>query len=463
MKLKALLFILSFQISIALSQTQKPFVYAGASFPYTVNGMSRIDHSFYFRTDGSFCDELDKENWQTRVDGRYKIQGKFIVLNYSDPEEEQDTIEFENANFAITKETGYYYGGRLVRMTDANYIPIGIFEYSYASSSGGNHEGAVNIFSSGQKSLEILPGGRFIRDGQSGVVISAQNVGGGVSNTNKQAGAGKYSLDKGLITFFYDDGRKLKSSFFYDVDSVETMLVFDGDLYFYKPTTENKNDVTAKTSVNKSEQTKGENKADFASKLLEKTKEVHGGRKIDEIKTIKFEFETSGIKFIAMQDIAAKKIRIQSITSGFEYIEQSENTTGWLKTNGIIKTLKLARIKELQNSLVSGIHLLRANNLSKAEIIDTKPVNDSLFLITWNINDVKAGLFINKETGVIFATSITKDDGEEISMLSDYRKDQGLLLPFTEVSKENNQTIRVNYKSYQINPILTAKDWEKPN
>ncbi len=464
MKLKSALILLSslFQFSITLSQIQKPFVYAGASFPFTLNGMSRIDHGFYFRPDGSFCDELDQENWQTKVDGRYKIQGKFIILNYADPEEEQDTIEFDNPNFAKTKESGYYYGGRLVRMTEADKVPEGLYEFIYASSSGGNYEGAVNIYSSGQKSIEILPGGRFIRDGNSAVSISAPNVGGGVSNNNKQAGAGKYVLNKGLMTFFYDDGRVLKSSFFFDVDSIETMLIFDGDLYFYKPSEKLKNSTAKKSISNQPKQKSEENPGNFTANLLKKTKEIHGGSKIDEIKTIKFEFETSGINFIALQDIAAKKIRIQSISAEFDYVEQSENISGWIKMNGKIYPLGAARIKELQTSLISGIHLLSVNNLSKVEVINSKEVNDSLVLVLWNINNVKTGLIINKQTGVIYATAIAKDDGEEISMLSNYRKSQGLLLPFTEVTEDNGQRMTINYKSYVINPILTVKDWEKP-
>ena len=41
-------------------------------------------------------------------------------------------------------------------------------------------------------------------------------------------------------------------------------------------------------------------------------------------------------------------------------------------------------------------------------------------------------------------------------------KQNNILIPFTEITESNSNTVKVNYQSIIFNPILTKKDWMQP-
>ena len=160
---------------------------------------TNTDISFYLRDDGTYCDDLGKPDWRTRIDGTYKKDGKKITQTSNDGK--QSTYSCEDADCTFLWSDGGYH---LFNAQILNEVPKG--SYSFTS------VGSMSVYNAS--------GGTDI-------------VGGG--GTRSSSSAGSYTLDAGELTLKYDDGRTQRHSFFYIPPTSEGKAggaVVDGVIYF---------------------------------------------------------------------------------------------------------------------------------------------------------------------------------------------------------------------------------------
>lgn len=303
--------------------TNTDFVYAGVGIKFVMQ-MERIDYVFLFRKDGTFCKNLDEPDWQTLVDGRYRMTKKHIIMEYLKKAKKNDTIFLNNNRISSDN-----YGTKLVRLKVPNEVPEGYYRFSSASSSGGMGTGVAYVGTQREKGLRFYNDGRFNESVSNTVVVSGGNVAGGTSGDNEAMGT--YTIENGLLTLNYDDGRVEKNSFFYESSKArEPMVVINGDIYFDGEEEEVDTPISQKTTNGeksaKQPSTTGRNIE--ALDLLEKTKKRHGGITIDAIKTIKSQIVTSGVKFKVLMDLEKSRLRIEFLEPSFSYVEQLDGNSG---------------------------------------------------------------------------------------------------------------------------------------
>lgn len=72
------------------------------------------------------------------------------------------------------------------------------------------------------------------------------------------------------------------------------------------------------------------------------------------------------------------------------------------------------------------------------------------------------GYIINKKENSLIGNFVLKNGENEITYYSNLKKQNTILLPFTETTESSTGTIEVNYQNIIFNPIFTKKDWVKP-
>ncbi|MBS9460986.1 hypothetical protein KIM67_01090 [Flagellimonas sp. 389] len=436
--------------------TNTDFVYAGVGIRFVMQ-MERVDYTILFRKDGTFCEDLHEKDWQTKVNGRYKETESEIIMEYVDNTIENDTITFED-----NKLIGDFYGTQVIRMEPPNKVPSGYYSFSSTSSSGGMGTGMAYVGTQHYEGFNFYDDGTFNKSTSGAVIVSGNNVAGGTSSDNAEKG--KYTIKNGLLTLSYDNGKVEKSSFFYDSSETDDfMVVIDGYIYFYGDEEEsNAENSTANESSFHNESTIATRKEDDALSLLRKTKQVHGGKYIDAIKTVKTEFVISGIAFKALMDVEKSFIRLESLDASFPYVEQLEGNTGWVYKNRRSQQMPKERVAELQFSFSSGILGLQEKVLQQTVVKEIKETDDTT-VIALGIGENIIGYAINNETYRMLGTFSLKNGQKEITTMSNFKKTGNLLLPFTEMIETPEANVDVKYNSYEINTILTSKDWAKPN
>ena len=202
-------------------------IYAGISLPLIgVNGdMQTYLRTFYFRENGTYVTELDEPDWQTRVDGNYKIVGNKLIIQSNLAGDSPSEIEIkENGGFL------FYSGASLMKLNAVSSIPAVIVNNNSGASSGGI--GTNNIFVAFSSSdLYNFDGrGNFSHNSSSASVISGASVGGGKSKNN--SGGGTYKIKNGLLTLNYSDGKVVKKSFFYSESDGDGTALINRSFHF---------------------------------------------------------------------------------------------------------------------------------------------------------------------------------------------------------------------------------------
>ncbi|QLG44764.1 hypothetical protein [Costertonia aggregata] len=435
-------------------------VYGGKSFTWGVS-MGSYDHVVLFRKNGTFCESLEEQDWQTKVTGHYKKVKDKILMEYLDSSEENDTIFFETDEEGY--ESIYYAGAQMVKMIVPNTVPKGYYDFSSASSSGGMGTGLVYVGTQSYEGYNFYDNGTFDRKASGGVMVSGNNVAGGTSSDS--SGKGKYTIKNGLLTLYYDNGQIEKNSFFYEkiTDGEISMVAINGSIFFYgddDENTEEESDTVQKEAsqdidVSKTLESSGQD-------VLKSIKKAHGGEAIDQLKGLKTEVVISGIKFQVLMDVEQNHIRLESQTPNFEYVEQLEGNKGWVYRSGVYREMPPYRIKELKATFLGGIFGLQKSVMDRATLLDLRQTDDNIMLITLMVDERTLGYVVNKNEHTIVATFILKDGKNEITYLKDLTKTDGLLLPFSEVTEAEGATVEVLYKTYTINPVFKDSDWSKP-
>ena len=209
---KAFSFLLIAILAIAImniANAQRTFyaVYEGQQY---FNGI-RYDYVFLFRKNGTFCDHLGAPDWETRVDGRYEINNGKILMRYNN-----NKIGAININ----GNTGTYAGAVMVRLAPCSTVADGT--YNFTMTMGGGYGGGT-VYRSITFRNAIH---RFSHFGFSATQLNGGIKGGTVRPNNN--GEGVFQLYDGELTLLYDNGKKIKHSFFSD----GKVAAIDGKTYF---------------------------------------------------------------------------------------------------------------------------------------------------------------------------------------------------------------------------------------
>ncbi len=466
MKLLTSLLLVIAPFSILAQAFSKDRVYGGLTHVYTLNGFSRSEEVYYFRTDGTFVDDLSAENWQDKINGTYRLLGQSIILKYNYEEQLIDTLDFDDEMSDVL----WSGGTQLIEMLIPNKLPIGYYEYSNASSFGGMGTGTVYVGSQFFESLFILDDTRFTRDISSGVVISGSNVGGGVSNDDQTQGT--YTIKDGLLTLKYDNGKLEKTSLFYSKEMLSNpnevfMVAFDGSISFYKTMEkyleeQQESDTEYKSDNHRSDRQNSSTIEISTQDLLYKMKEKHGGNKIDQLHTLKANLTVYDMPAKLYLDLDRQWYRLAIDNPSMTLIEQYKDGEAWRYKNGKTKNLPANRVQEIKRIFYSGIFTLQEKHLSQAKILGQKN-SDDLELVLLDLYGDQIGFLIDNDTHLMTANIAINRGVKELTFNSDYKSINGILLPMTETLEvENTQTIETKYSDIEINTKIDDSIWLKP-
>lgn len=456
-----LLLALSLSLQVYGQDSKGDVVYAGRNFTWGTN-MGSFDIAILLRENGTFCENLDAPDWQTKIEGRHQKIKDGILLEYMDKTMENDTIFIEKDD-----SDGYehitYGGAQMLKLKTPNTVPEGYYEYKSASSSGGMGTGRVYVGTQRYDGIHFYANGTFNRSSSGGVLVSDATIGGGSSSDNSASGS--YTIDAGLLTLTNKNGNVDKNSFFYsepDEDGAFTIamngaLFFSGDLETRASETRISNTNNTSTGIRIPEVGIDENN------ILEKIKLAHGGSAIDSINRVETVIETSGIEFKVRIDLNRKFLRLESLSPNFPYIEQLEDETGWVYQNGTIEDLTDTRIAEIQNTFYSGLFLLRTSILNRIKILDVKDNGKGFTVLKLDLDGTISGMIIDTANNRLIGTAKFNALGNEITYLSDYRMVDGVLIAFREEVETDKQDTLIQNTSYTINPSWDLNVWKRPN
>ena len=431
-------------------------VYGGIRFsvsPLIGGGMSRTDIVILFRPDGTFSNEMNKPDWKTRISGRYQVNGSKITVNYTRGSDE----------FTIKESGNLQGGGYTLFKLSGLQIPAGYYEMNRAASGGGMGTGMVAVGTSSHSGLIFDGKGHFSNSRSAATVVSGDNVGGGSSKSSN--GSGDYKIDHGVLTLTYNDGRTELHNFFCETGNKKPMAAIDGGIYFMED--ENKGTAQTTNTMNQpaktSHTTTHETSNTDAKSLLLKANNAHGGSKLDMIKTLRYTAIIMGVKAISYVDIASNKIRIELWENGkMISVEQEENGDGWQWLNGRKAAMPAARIAEMKSTFYSGLLGLRQSAINQMQVVSAQKLKgNNTYSVLCKLDGNDYIFAINNQNQLV--AEANKTSGRtSISVLSDLRPVQGIMIPFHEVVTSGIKKLVIQYDSFEINPAFTEGTWAVP-
>ncbi len=443
--------------------------YAGSSVPvfFPGGGSSSSSYRYYFRPNGTYTTELDAPNWQTRIDGNYKITKGKVTLIPNKIGEKPFEMDIEEDGASLV-----YGGTTLFRLNVMNKIPAVVVQNSGGSSSGGGGTGTTFVGVSFSGVYNFDGKGRFTNNASSSSVISGSNVGGGSSN--ESGGAGTYTIKDSLLTLTYNNGTIVKKSFFYVEFSHGGTALIDGSLY-YEPDKPEKNQTNiAENPPNENQNTnpnvtnnplpKESETAQRGLSILKKANYAHGGEALDNLETMRLNGKGSGLEIVILVDLKNQRVRNEVRKKGvLLQVEQFDGTDNWQWADGKKTKLHEVREIEMQKIFKTGLFALQSQSLSKIKLL-TVDVNNqtnlkSLMLL---IDGKKHGMIFDGDNRLV--AELSADDGIlKTDYSSDFKSVNGIILPFKSKFVEGTKSIEVKYSSIEVNPKLPEKDWSIPN
>jgi hypothetical protein len=454
------LLLLSF---VSCAQNKITGVYAGTESSVGINGMQSFGRSYYFRADGTYCNDLSKTDWKTRINGTYTISGKKLFLT-SNSGGKPNGISIIKDDYLSDDGTS------LFKFDVMNRLPAQSFSHTMISSVGGAGTGTPYACSYGQNGLSFDGKGHFSHSGFGSSMVAGDNVGGG--STKEFSGDGTYTIKESTLILNYNDGKTVTKSFFYSGDE-PAMALINGSIYYAQKETANETTIKKQTTEPHKQKTKTENpeirttpaagNAVNGISILQKANLAHGGKALDNLKTVRLLAAVGTMNIIQLIDVPLQKIRVEFYKDDkLTGIEQLEGITGWRWINGEVTVLSALRIKEMSATFNTGILALRSEKLKNLSIQSAEENEDSRMktLTVKTIGQTYAWIFDtdNRMTG-----EANNGGGvEHMSILKNFRTVSGILLPFTTIEKHGGQSFTVNYSSIAVNPALIEKDWSKP-
>ncbi|UOE51550.1 hypothetical protein MTO98_10715 [Mucilaginibacter sp. SMC90] len=436
-------------------------VYAGIelTLPVTMGaGMGRNDVVYMLRPDGTFNDLLKKPDWKTRVAGHYQVQGNTLKMQYLKGSKQEYKFEADG-----DIDAGSF---NILKLNTADRVPAGYYEFTHASSAGGMNTGQVFVGTAGEKGLYFDGKGNFSQNSSSATMVSGEGIGGGGSH--KDSGEGTYTIKDGTLTLTYSTGKSETHSFFCRPGEKPIMAAIDGNIYFMKDKAPKSASSVAKTApgargntavaTTESSATGASNNNDGAS-LLRKAAEVHGGAKLDAIKTMQVSATMMGIDITLKIDLTARRVRSELRKGGkLLQVEQMEGDNGWQWRNGSKQPLSAARLAQLKQGFRSGPLLFRKENLDKLQNVKAQQGKNNMVIVSYNFDGVTSFAALNGNSQLVGEGTKT-GSVIQASAFTGFKTVDGIVLPAAELQSEGTQKSSITYNDYKINPSFTDADW----
>jgi hypothetical protein len=427
-----------FSISSLFAQSQTiNAVYAGTAYEYDqssdAGSIQRTDYVYYFRPNGSFCSELDRPDWQKKVNGTYSIVGNQIRMKFLSDGAEKIIL------LSVTGETGQSGAATFVKLDVSNKVPAGFFKYVRSS---GKQDG-----------MRFADGGKFVHSVNT-VTVSGNTAEDGKGKNDE---SGSYTIANSQLALKFDNGRTATYSFFTS-QAKGNMAVINGNIYYLDE--EDKTTIPANVASNNA--VPGD-KLDAGMNLLINANRTHGGKSLDALTTLKAVMTTNNLTLTLLVDYQGQKVRVTSaLENNVILTEQLEGNSGWSYDGTGFATLSNERITELKRYLFCGLSGLRSDILGKSTAtLQTQQAELSSIMVLYN--NIRAGYIVNTKTNRLEALIMVDANNATTTVTyTDYKREGSLLLPYTEILQAGKHAQVITYKNYTVNPVLTSQDWVKP-
>ncbi|WP_143013929.1 hypothetical protein [Mucilaginibacter sp. OK268] len=199
-----------------------------------------------------------------------------------------------------------------------------------------------------------------------------------------------------------------------------------------------------------------------AKALLLKANSIHGDSKLDMIKTMRYSATIMGVKAISYVDIPDNRIRIELWENGkMVSVEQEENGDGWQWLNGRKAPMPAARIAEMKSTFYSGLLGLRKPAINQMQVLNMQKLKNNTYSVLCKL-DGNDYIFAINDKNQLVAEANKTFGRTSISVLSDLRPVQGIMIPFHEVVTSGIKKLVIQYDSFEINPAFNADTWGVP-
>lgn len=425
---------LLFSCSTLFAQTINA-VYAGTAYEYDqssdAGAMVRTDYVYYFRPNNSFCSGLDKADWQKRIDGTYAISGNQIKMKFLGDGSEKIIL------LGVTGETGQSGAATFIRLNPANEVPNGFFKFTR---------------SSGKSDGYYFTNGNFKRTATLG----------GVNSTD-----GAATVSQGQLGLKYTSGKTASFSFFTSPEK-KSIVVINGDIFYLDEEEMAKHGDIKQPAVTAAAAApavvaKTDNILEAGMNLLKQSNQVHGGKSLDGLNTLKAVMNTNNLTLTMQADYARQIVRLESSLQGnVILLEQMEGNSGWSFDGNGYAPLSPQRVTELKRYLYCGLLGLKSDLLSKSTAtLQTQQFDLSSVMVM--VNSMRSGYIINNRNNRLEALIMVDPlSGTTTFTYSDYKKTGNILLPYTEIMQAGKHAQTITYESYDINPTFGANTWAKP-
>jgi hypothetical protein len=425
---------LLFSCSTLFAQNQTiNAVYAGTAYEYDQSSdaghMVRTDYAFYFRPNSSFCSNLDKPDWQKRIDGTYYISGNQLKMHFTNDGSDKIIL------LSTTGETGQSGAATFVKLNIGTAVPGGFFKFA----------------KTGDK-----PDGFYFTDGKFKRTPTLDNNGDG----------GAYTINQGQLGLKFDNGKTATYSFFSSNDK-QSIVVINGTIYYMDEEEMAKHGVgkpaTAAVASAAPVAPKSNDILEAGMNLMKDANATHGGKSLDNLTSLKAVMNTNNLTLTMTADFNRQIVRLESSLQGnVILLEQMEGNSGWSFDGNGYATLSPQRVTELKRYLYCGIFGLKSGNLAKSTAtMQTTQYDLSSVMVT--VNSMRAGYIINNKSNRLEALIMVDPlSGTTTFTYSDFKKTGGILLPFTEIMQAGKHAQTITYESYDINPSFPANAWAKP-
>lgn len=415
--------------------------YGGSEFYTSASGMIRNDKVIYFRSDGTYARKLNQKDWQTRVDGRYTLNGNKITLTAAKDGKQSHATLKPNGELTLG-------GATLLQFDRVNSLPAQTFEYKMAiSGTGGAYGGGQS-----QNLLSFDGNGNFSHSEFHGTLVIGSGVGGG--KVNSSAGDGTYTIKNSELTLHYKNGETTRMSFFLSPGKSVVALI-NGRLY-YPPKNERKTSRSSTSTPKKStEIPKGK-------ELLEKARLAHGGTSLDEWNTFQMTGMMGEVQLVMTGDLVKQWMRYEFYQNNrLIAVEQLEKNRGWMVNNGHKSAMASTRIKEIQMGMVTGIFGLQSANLKKIKVLKTEKNPKGGTNVYIEIAGQPYAWILDDQYRLI-GEGTEWTGTQQLETSTDFKAVDHILWPFTQHETSGNQNFTLKWDKIEINPVLSENTWKEP-
>jgi hypothetical protein len=442
--------------------------YAGSSLPvfFPGGGSSSSSYRYYFRPNGTYTTELDESNWQTRVDGTYKIISSKVIIQSKEVGEKSFEMDIEEDGASLV-----YGGNTLFKLNVMNNIPAVVVENSGGASSGGNGTGTTFVGVSFYGVYNFDGKGRFSNNASSSSVISGANVGGGSSN--EIGGDGTYTIKDSLLTLTYNNGKVVKKSFFYIEFSHGGTALIDGSLFYEPDKPETNNDDVTTTQPSKdieNNELAKENKLPAESesaqrglKILKNANYAHGGESLDNLETLRMTGKVKDLDVLTLIDLDNQRVRQEYRKKGvLVLVEQFDGKENWQWAEG--KKSKLHEVQEIElkktfNTGLIGLRLKLLPSITFSTVEVNNQTNIKSLVVF--IDGIKHGWIFDEQNRL--AAELSTDDGTLQTIISsDFRTVNGVVIPFKAKITQGSKNLEIKFSGVEVNLTFSEKDWAVP-